>query len=35
MTQVGDRAGQITAQMNIADLKTLLGVEERAAVIER
>lgn len=26
--QVGDRAGQITAQMNIADLKTLLDVDE-------
>ena len=27
--QVGDRAGQITAQMNIADLKTLLGLGDR------
>lgn len=26
--QVGDRTGQITAQMNISDLRALLGIED-------
>ena len=28
--QVGDRTGQITAQMNISDLRALLGIEDES-----
>ena len=28
--EVGDRTGQITAQMNISDLRSLLGIEDES-----